>query len=259
MIETPMNFKALARFLYANVPGLAAARFAAMDLTAWYFPKPEFAGVGRLLIADGLIVDIGANRGQSIAAFKRFAPKSKIIAFEPEIKSAQRLVLRYRRDPSVSIHRCALGPDSGSVTFFVPRYGRWDCDGMAATDRRAATDWLSDPGRMFLFDNSKLTVEEHVTECRTLDSYELTPALIKLHAQGAEIAILKGSKSTIRRHRPALMCAFPSVELTEMIAAWGYHPHAYYNEHFIPGIAKRPVTFTWYLTDDHMRQVPIRT
>jgi FkbM family methyltransferase len=257
MRKTPMNFKAFARFLYANVPGLAAVRFAAMDQTAGYFPKPEFGGIRSLSVAGGLIVDVGANRGQSIAAFKKFAPKSKIVAFEPEIKSAERLASRYREDPSVTIIRCALGVDSGSITFFVPRYGRWDCDGMAANSRKAATDWLNDPGRMFLFNESKLTVEEHPTECRTLDSYELIPVLIKLHAQGAEIAILQGSKNTIRRHRPALMCAFPSIELSEMVAEWGYRPHAYYNGCFTIGTAKPPVTFTWYLTDDHLRQVPL--
>jgi FkbM family methyltransferase len=252
-----MNFKALARFLYATVPGLAAARFAAMDLTSDYFAKAEYGGVPWLPVANGLIVDVGAARGQSIAAFKKFAPNSNIVAFEPEPKSAQRLALRYRQDPAVTVHGSALGEHAGSVTFFVPRYGRWDCDGMSAMDRKAATEWLSDPGRMFLFDKTKLTVEEHPIECRTLDSYKLTPLLIKLHAQGAEFAILKGSKQTIHQCKPALMCAFPSIPLTEMLGDWGYRPHVYHNESFTPGIAKRPVTFTWYLTDDHARRVPI--
>ena len=130
---------------------------------------------------------------------------------------------------------------------------------MPATDRKAATEWLGDPGRMFHFDEAKLTVKEHLIECRTLDSYNLTPVLIKLHAQGAEFEILKGSKQTIRQHKPALMCAFPSIALTELLADWGYQAHAYCNGHFTEGIAKRPATFTWYLTDNHARQVSIGT
>jgi FkbM family methyltransferase len=130
------------------------------------------------------MVDVGANRGQSIPAFKNLAPESNIVALEPEPKSAERLALRYRRDPTVTIHGCALGERATTVTFFVPTYGRWDCDGMSAIGRKAATEWLRDPGRMLLFNEAKLTVKEHQIECRTLDSYKLAPLLIKLHAQG---------------------------------------------------------------------------
>ena len=49
------------------------------------------------------------------------------------------------------------------------------------------------PARIASFDESKLTVAEYTVEQRTLDSYELAPTLIKLHAVGAEYAILKRS------------------------------------------------------------------
>jgi FkbM family methyltransferase len=252
-----MNLKAFARFLYANVPGAAAARFGVMDLTAAQFAKPEYGGVRRLSIDDGLIIDVGANRGQSIAAFRKLAPRSRIVAFEPEPRSAERLSECYRSDKTVTIRACALGRRAGSVTFFVPTYGRWGCDGMAATSREAATKWLADPGRMYRFDETKLTVREHPVECRTLDSFELSPDLIKLHAQGEELDILKGSQATIQRHRPALMCAFPECAVTEFAANLGYRPYIFDDGTFSAGIARPPVTFTWYLTDDHARHVSV--
>jgi FkbM family methyltransferase len=253
VIETAMNLKAFARFLYANVPGAAAARFGAMDLAAAYFAKPEYGGVVPLSINDGLIVDVGANRGQSIAAFRKLAPRSRIVAFEPEPRSVERLSARHRADGTVAVHACALGSRAGSVTFFVPTYGRWGCDGMAATSREAATEWLADSGRMYRFDETKLTVEEHPVECRTLDSFELSPRLIKLHAQGAELDILKGAQRTIERHRPAMMCAFPGRAVTEFVHELDYRPYIYCQGRFSPGSAKPPVTFTWYLTADHAR------
>lgn len=254
-----MNSKALARFLYANVPGVAVARFAAKDLIATRLAKPEFGGVSCLSIRDGLIVDVGANRGQSIFAFKRLAPSSKIIAFEPEPRSAKRLAARYAGDSVVAIQACALGSQLGQMTFYVPTYGWWNCDGMAATDRSAATAWLSDPGRMYRFDRAKLSVTEHIVECRTLDSFGLAPMLIKLHAQGAELDILNGARETIRRNRPALMCAFPTAEVTDFLAGLGYQPFVYAQASFTPGIAMRPVTFTWFLAASHRHQVPIGT
>ncbi len=248
-----MHTKAVARFFYANVPGLAAARFAAKDFVATYAAKPEFAGVSRLSISDGLIVDVGANRGQSIGAFRRFAPKARIAAFEPEPASVERLKARHGGHPAVTVHGCALAAASGEMTLFVPRYGHWHCDGMPATDYAAATDWLRDPGRMFAYDETKLTVEEHAVECRTLDSFGLAPQLVKLHAQGAELEILNGARETMERHRPALMVAFVSDEVHRLLDSWGYRPYDYRDGQFRAGMAERPRTFTWYLTQDHSR------
>lgn len=250
-----MNVKAFARFLYANVPGAAAARFGAMDLTAAYLSKPEYSGVARLSVGDGLIVDVGANRGQSIAAFRKLAPRSRIVAFEPEPRSAARLAQRFRLDEAVAVHGYALGSRAGSLTFYSPTYGRWGCDGMSATSREAATDWLRDPGRMYRFDEAKLTVQEHPVECRSLDSFALAPCLIKLHAQGAELDILEGAMNTLRRHRPALMCAFPTPAVSGFADGFGYRPYIYRDGRFVSGTSRPPVTFTWYLTDEHVRGV----
>jgi FkbM family methyltransferase len=254
-----MHIKPVIRYFYSVVPGLAASRFAVMDLTAAWASKPEYAATAGLSIGEGLIVDVGANRGQSTAAFKKLAPKAKIMAFEPEPRSAARLSTRFRGDAFVTVQSCALGARSGLITFFVPTYGKWDCDGMAATNLATATDWLKDPGRMYRFDESKLSVMDYPVECRTLDSYGLSPGLIKLHAQGAELDILKGSTETIRQSQPALMCAFPSSTLTEFVAQFGYRPYIYNNGNFFPGIAERPVTFTWYLLGAHLTQLPIKT
>jgi FkbM family methyltransferase len=238
-----MNTKALVRVLYANVPGLAAARFALGDFLSPYASKPEY--VGARLIRPGLIVDIGANRGQSIAAFKRLSPGSTIVAFEPVPKAAARLAAKYKSNPAITVHDCALGERAGTITLFVPRYGRWECDAVAATSYAEATAMFHNPARIALFDESKLTVAEYTVEQRTLDSYELAPTLIKLHAVGAEYAILKGARHTILAHKPALMCAFPTTAVTELLSGWGYGPRVHSNAH-------GRGTFTWYLTTtDH--------
>ena len=212
-----MKVKAFTRFLYANVPGLAAARFGLKDLTAPYFTKPEFRGVAHFSTRNGLIVDVGANRGQSIEALRKFAPHSSIAAFEPEPRLVTYLQSRYRRNPTVTIHGCALSTSSGTISFFVPKYGLWNCDGMSATDDKAATDWLNDSGRMSFFNEKRLSVEEHVVERRALDSFGLAPWLIKLHAQGAEFDILQGAHTTIKRHQPVLMAAFPTEEVNNLL------------------------------------------
>ncbi|MBR0960142.1 FkbM family methyltransferase [Bradyrhizobium japonicum] len=248
-----MNLKAVARYFYANVPGVAATRFAVKDSVAPYLFKREFLGVRLLKIGSGLIVDVGANRGQSTAAFKKLAPSSHIVAVEPEPRSAKRLAFRHRRDDAVTVLDCALGCSSGVIDFFLPRYGRWECDGMAATSYEEATEWLKNPGRMYRFDAKKLTVREHRVTCKALDSLDLAPALIKLHAQGAELDILKGALGTLQQQRPALMCAFASPAVTEFLSDLGYRPYVYDRGCFRSGTAPLSVTFTWYLTEAHVK------
>jgi FkbM family methyltransferase len=251
-----MNLKALVRFCYATLPGVAAVRFGLRDLAGWYLIKAEFQGL-RLIppVGTGLIVDIGANRGQSIAALRRFAPKSQIVAFEPYPRLAQRLSDRYRDDHMTTIHNYALGDKSETIRFYLPIYGRWICDGMAATDRQTATEWVSDPNRMFCYDPGKLKVEEYTVECRTLDSFNLVPVVIKLHVQMIDAStIIKGAKLTIEQHMPALMCAFPSASLVNMCRQMGYRPYAYRQGTLVQDAISPPgTTFTWFLSEKHVR------
>jgi len=215
--------------------------------------KPEFKGLRSISpVGTRLIIDIGANRGQSISALKRFASKSHIVAFEPDPRSFRILSDRYRNDNTLTIYNCALGDKSDIITFYLPTYGRWACDGMAATNRRAATEWLTDPSRMFCYDQRKLKVEECAVECKTLDSFNLAPAVIKLHAQEAEVSILKGARQTIAQHKPALMCAFPSAELIGMCKDMGFRPYAYRKGNLVQdSISQSGKTFTWFLTENH--------
>jgi hypothetical protein len=51
------------------------------------------------------------------------------------------------------------------------------------------------------------------------------------------------------------MCAFASHEISHFVSDFGYRPYIFRNRRFEPGLAQRPVTFTWYLTEDHERLV----
>lgn len=251
----PANAKAFARFLYARVPGAARFRFAFKDIAAQYVSKPEFGGIVRLALGGGQIIDVGASRGQSIAAFRRLAPGCKVVAFEPEPRSAACLRRYFRGAEEIVLHDCALGCEAGQFTFFIPHYGMWDCDGMAATSLEEATLWLRDGGRMFRFNERLLSVKSYQVEYRTLDSFALSPILIKLHAQGAEIDILKGAVDTLCRSQPAIMCAFPTPAVTIFLRAMRYQPFRYQAGAFAPGFAKGRETFTWFLKIGHLERI----
>jgi FkbM family methyltransferase len=249
-----MTLGPFVRYLYANVPGIASACATIRDLTAARFAKPEYRPIAQLSVENPVIVDIGADRGRSIAAFRALARRPRIVAFDPESIYAAPLVRRYRSSPSVTIHACALGSHSGDITFYAPSYGRWHCDGMSARDRNAAVGWLSEPGAVYHFDRRKLRVHEYSIPCRTLDSFRLSPTLIKLDARGAEFSILQGAVQTLEQNRPALMCAFATAEITYFLARLGFDPYVYGSLGFTGGVAIRPMIYTWYLDRHHLRE-----
>ena len=59
------------------------------------------------LAPDLLILDIGANHGQSITSFKTLFPDCRIVSFEPSRILADRLGARHADDPKVTVHGCA--------------------------------------------------------------------------------------------------------------------------------------------------------
>jgi len=248
-----MNLNPLVRYLCANVPGVATACVFFKGLMAAKFPQPEYRAVAQLAVANPVIVDVGAHDGRSISVFRALARRPTIVAFDPESISAARLARRFRRDRSVTIHACALGNHSGDIMFYAPTYGRWNCDSIVARDRNAAIDWLYEPGAIYRFDERKLTVREYLIPCRTLDSFRLSPTLIKLNARGAEFSILQGASETLGQSKPVLMCAGASAEITMFLTRLGFSPYVFGSLGFAAGVAIHPMTYTWYLTRHHLR------
>lgn len=245
--------KPYVRMLYAHIPGIAAARFAAKDVVETYWPKQEFRGIELLNLGGGDIIDIGAYRGNSITAFKKYKPRSRIVAFEPDPRSSTVLVNRFGHDKSISIYTVPLGSFCKPVSFYLPKYGRWNCDGRSATTYTAATEWLYDKNQLASFNRRKLTVTKKTFMSYALDYFKLAPSLIKVHAQGAEFDILHGAQNTIQKYRPVIMCAFAGLgEADDLLCNWGYTPHTYIphtgnGASLYLGVASPPTTFTWYL------------
>lgn len=181
--------------------------------------EPEFTMLSQFA-AGGLAIDIGANWGQSIYAFKRTARPSRIISFEPNQILAERLQKIFRDDAQVAIHACALSDSAGSFALHVPQYRSYVYDGLASLDRDEATNWLN-ADRMQGFDPAQLTVKSQQVPVKTLDSFNLTPDYIKIDVQGAELMVVKGGIETFRRARPLCIIEAPTAELVDLLQSIG--------------------------------------
>ncbi|MCX8995867.1 FkbM family methyltransferase [Rhizobiaceae bacterium BDR2-2] len=168
-------------------------------------PHEKDFGILRLIdLAGREIIDVGANRGQSIEAIRVYNETVKICAFEPNVLLAKKIELRYRRDRNIKIVNAALGEKPGKFTLYTPIYNGHIYDGLASLDRDAAESWLCESS-LYLFRKSKLKIFEQSCLVRRIDDYDFSPGLIKIDVQGTELSVIKGGMDTITRHRPTML------------------------------------------------------
>jgi FkbM family methyltransferase len=160
----------------------------------------------RYLPADALLLDVGANHGQSILSMQLVAPGATIIAFEPNLRLATKVARRWKRRRQVTVHPVGLSDRDRSMPLYVPSYRGMTYDGLASLDQREALQWLN-ADAIYGFDPAYVGVTTMTCALRTLDSFQLPqpPRFMKIDAQGHEAAVLAGGAATLASARPVVM------------------------------------------------------
>lgn len=215
------------RSVQSHFPFVRAAKFEAYNLATRWFGMhmiPEFRVLSGLAPV-GLALDIGANWGQSLCAIRKTARPREVVCFEPSSYLSSRLKRRYAADPAVRIEACALSDSDGSFELYTPRYRNYVYDGLASLDRAEAEEWLN-PRRLKGFDPALQSVMHETVKVRRLDDFGLSPDVVKIDVQGAELAVVRGEIETFTRCRPACIIETPGEELVALLAGLGlkaYH------------------------------------
>lgn len=167
--------------------------------------EPDFQALDGLAIGDGeVVVDAGANRGQSIDAIGMFLPETPIHAFEPNPLLAERLAVMFGASKTLHLHRFGLGTTDSDQPLFVPYYQGFMYDGLASFDRGEAEGWLS-AETVAGFDSRKLELRETTCSIRRLDDFGLKVAFLKLDVQGFEKNLLEGGATTLEASKPLIL------------------------------------------------------
>ena len=180
----------------------------------------EFKALRGRLPPKAHVLDLGANRGQSIEALLMLGvPALRITAFEPQSALAARLRRRY--PPTVTVHNVGVGDKDATTTLFTPSYRGYRFDGLASTDRAAAVDWF--PYSVKPFRPELLTVDEECVSITTIDSYDLDRVdFIKFDVQGMELQAMQGAEALLGRDKPLLMVEVPDEATVEWLGDMGY-------------------------------------
>jgi FkbM family methyltransferase len=135
------------------------------------------------------VVDIGANRGQFALAARQWAPKARVISFEPLLAPAEIFSRVFSEDNQVVLYQSAIGPESIKQKMHVS----------ARDDSSSLLPISSIQTAIFPGTEEIGSTEVHVgplEEFVTADDLP-TPAMLKLDVQGFELEALRGCESLL--------------------------------------------------------------
>jgi FkbM family methyltransferase len=170
-----------------------------------------------------LVMDVGANRGQSIISLKTILPKVVIHAFEANpmfFGGLEELKMLYR--DTLTVHRYGLGRAAGTLRFYVP----WVGDTPYLEESSTRLDYFDKPWIVEKFlARGKMRLEEFTVQIRAGDEMSLSPDIVKIDVEGAEYDVLIGLGDTLQRSRPTFLVENSDWHnVTPYLAALGYMP-----------------------------------
>ena len=180
----------LARTLFAKAP-----KFYLAILKALRRGSPEKRLYLSIVKKGDVVFDIGANVGYYTALFADLVgPGGEVHAFEPVPSTFELLAKEIRRFPrhkNVSLNCVALGNLDRNAVIYVPN----DDHGQAALVRHQEGSLYSRQCREVRVEMIRL--DRYADQLAKID-------FVKCDVEGAELLVLRGGESTLRRCRPKI-------------------------------------------------------
>jgi FkbM family methyltransferase len=138
-------------------------------------------------IADPVIFDIGANRGEWTDAVWQALGRGRYFAYEPQEACQPRL--KGSPVPNLTVVRCAVSDQPGEMDLYSDSPG----SGCASLYQRSET-YLSRPTRV---ERVPVTTVDEALEAHRLDRADF----MKIDVEGAELEVLRGAERSLKAKR----------------------------------------------------------
>ncbi len=146
-----------------------------------------------------VIFDVGANRGQTIARYRRLFPSASIHAFEPVREFFDQCATTCKADTNVVVNNFAVGDNDGEAMFHETVGGQTSSI-LAATDRVSYYFSDGDFSRYRTYPVRKRSLDSYCKEVG-VDSIDI----LKLDTEGYELAVLRGAETLLRSGRVGMV------------------------------------------------------
>lgn len=173
-------------------------------------------------VRDGIILDCGANFGQSAISFLKATNYLQVISFEANPLLIEPLRIIEKFNERVQIMNCGVGNEKGKMIFYYD-------------DEAKGLSGSFDKEDLMRRLRNRPTHKPNVTECsvpvHTIDELvEDNVVLVKLDIEGYEYEALRGMERILKHCRPILLIENNPVNVLRINEYLGedYHPF-YYN------------------------------
>jgi FkbM family methyltransferase len=144
--------------------------------------------------ASPVVLDVGANRGQSIELFRSQFPSSVIHAFEPDPEAYGELARRFATTKDVVLNNLGIASRKGTMT--LHRNSRHDTNSFLSLNE--ASGWRRSIGvRALATALVPVTTIDSYCAARKIERVEI----LKLDVQGFEPECLRGAYTMLRSRR----------------------------------------------------------
>ena len=178
-----------------------------MNLNTSNTRTEEFNKIGlkkfyrKLLSKNPNIIDVGANKGQTIVFFKKIFPRLKIFAFEPS-ETYKFLEKKYQNDKNIKLSNVAIDKKKGKKKFYYHKFKSYNTSGLSGFYKinKDSKDHI----RLRSSERNKILKEinfSYSVNCMSLDDIfkkKINIDLLKIDTQGNELNVLKGSKKLLK-------------------------------------------------------------
>lgn len=184
--------------------------------------RQELAAIRAALSADGIAVDVGANRGSYLYWMARWAPRGRVVAFEAqdELVAYLRVVAADMGWDHVAVEAAGVSDRGGELELLVP--GGAVTPG-ASFSRRVA---------------EREDCERRIKQVVSLDEYFAPEAridAIKVDVEGLEPKVFRGAQRILEESAPLLVfeCEGRHLEQGTVLDVLGFLGRRGYRGHFV--------------------------
>ena len=144
----------------------------------------------------GAFADVGINLGQTLLLFRLADRQKQYLGFEPNPEAIAYVnrVIRQNGYENCMVFPCGLAERTSMLSLYLPQGAHTGAMATLVADLR--------PGRRF--DVQKVAVFRFDDLIEGVDNGPID--FIKLDVEGAELEVLRGMDTTIKRDRPTMLC-----------------------------------------------------
>lgn len=187
----------------------------------------DFAFFRNFNSREGLVVDIGANTGQSARSIRIFNRSLEILSFEPNrLLGPELAATRNLLGPGFDYRMVGLGRRQQMLTLYCPVASGTPLSPWATADRASLEHNRPTIEREV---GTQVSVTTVAIEIRRFDDLGLKPLAAKIDVEGLELDVLEGMRETLATTEPILMieCSEHTPEVVALLAEYGYRTYAY--------------------------------